>query len=391
MASITRRKLKSGKYSYRAEVLRKVNGEIVFRESQTFSRKIHADQWARNLEVELDKPGGLDLKIKERNNFNDDITFSELVDRYIKVAYPAKPWGRTKTDTLRLLQTSKFGQLKASAIGARDIIDHCRNWGASPATVNQHYIYIRGVFSIAREVLGCNVNYEEVERAQKAMSKLGIIAKSGSRERRPTINEMTQIIATAYQRRKKWEELDKQRGHDRTDLILLDKALLFAMFSSRRQEEICRITRTDTDYERQRVLIKGMKHPSKKSTNDVWCYVPNEAWKIMLSMPEKEGDDRWFPYYSRTLGDRFRQIQKELGMWDLEDKENNLRFHDLRHECISWLFEKDGWNGERWDIARVASVSGHQSWNMLQRYTQMERLEPYNKWQDWEWYEKVLD
>ncbi|MBN9403835.1 MAG: tyrosine-type recombinase/integrase [Burkholderiales bacterium] len=42
--------------------------------------------------------------------------------------------------------------------------------------------------------------------------------------------------------------------------------------------------------------------------------------------------------------------------------------HDLRHECISWLFER-GWN-----IPHVATVSGHRSWASLKRYTQIRQV-----------------
>lgn len=242
------------------------------------------------------------------------------------------------------------------------------------------------MFSVARELLRCDVQYSEVDVAQRAISKLGIIAKSGERDRRPTIEEMTRIVGHCWKKRQKQ---NTTRMGDRGDLIAMDKVLVFAMFSGRRQEEICRITRTDTDYERQRVLVREMKHPSKKQTNDVWCYVPDEAWRVMLSMPVTPGDDRWFPYYSRSLGHRFRTIQQELGLWDADDLDSNLRFHDLRHECASWLFERDGWNGERWDLPRVASVTGHQNWNSLKRYTQIENSLPNNKWLGWEWVEKV--
>jgi integrase len=44
---------------------------------------------------------------------------------------------------------------------------------------------------------------------------------------------------------------------------------------------------------------------------------------------------------------------------------DDLVFHDLRHEAISRLFEA----GYR--IEQVALVSGHKSWAMLKRYTQL--------------------
>lgn len=389
MATITERTSKDGTVSYRTEVRIAKKGATVYRETRSFAKRKLAEQWAAKLEAEMAEPGKLEEVISGKSK-NNTLTLSELIDRYVSIVYPLKPWGRSKTATLLQIQKSDIGQKVATRITAKDIIHHCRNWGAGPATVNQHYIYIRGVFGVARELLGCDVSFEEVEIAQRTMSKVGIVSKSDSRERRPEIEELDRVVSRAYRQRKKWEALANTRGLNRDDLIPMDKVILFAMFSGRRQAEICSISRKDTDYERHRVLIRQMKHPTKKDKNDVWCYVPDEAWAILMTMPKKDGDDRWFPYFSRTLGDRLRQLLKDTGQWNADDAENNLRFHDLRHECISWLFERDGWQGERWDIARVASVSGHQSWNMLQRYTRMDRLEPYNKWAEWEWLTKVL-
>ncbi|HSH29130.1 MAG TPA: tyrosine-type recombinase/integrase [Thiohalobacter sp.] len=45
---------------------------------------------------------------------------------------------------------------------------------------------------------------------------------------------------------------------------------------------------------------------------------------------------------------------------------SDLRFHDLRHEATSRLFEK-GFN-----IMEVASITGHQYLKMLKRYTHMD-------------------
>ncbi len=46
-------------------------------------------------------------------------------------------------------------------------------------------------------------------------------------------------------------------------------------------------------------------------------------------------------------------------------KVKGMRWHDLRHEAVSRLFERG------WSVAEVASVSGHKTWSQLQRYTQL--------------------
>ncbi|MCX4029042.1 tyrosine-type recombinase/integrase [Spartinivicinus sp. SM1973] len=65
-----------------------------------------------------------------------------------------------------------------------------------------------------------------------------------------------------------------------------------------------------------------------------------------------------FPYNSKSVGAAFTRVVRSLGIHD-------LRFHDLRHEAASRLFEQG------YDIQEVALVTGHKDWNMLRRYTQI--------------------
>ena len=386
MASIVARTNKDGSISYRAEIRIKRAGKIVWRESNTFARKKLAEVWAARRELGLSEPGAVDRAIAGRDDVQ--LTVSGLIDKYFAEVFPLKPWGRSKTDTLRQIQRADFGGLVASTVRASDIIAHCREWNArsSASTTMQHYIYIRGVFGVATELLGCDVDYSQVDVAQRTMSKLGIISKAGARDLRPTVEQMTRVVSLAHSRRMNWA----RSNNHRKDLIPMDKIIVFAMFSSRRQGEFSRMLRSNTDYERKRVLIPDMKHPTKKVGNNVWVSIPDEAWQVMLTMPvNDEKPDHWFPYFHKTLGDRFRQLWKEAGNYIPDG--DNVRFHDLRHECPSWLFERDGLDGQRWDVARVAAVTGHQSWESLKRYTQIENIEPNDKWAGWEWAENVRE
>ncbi|MNT76643.1 hypothetical protein D3C72_2156760 [compost metagenome] len=68
----------------------------------------------------------------------------------------------------------------------------------------------------------------------------------------------------------------------------------FALFSTRRQEEITRIQWADLDEQGQRVLVRDMKNPGQKIGNDVWCHLPPEAWAILQTMPKSLPEI--FPY-----------------------------------------------------------------------------------------------
>lgn len=68
-----------------------------------------------------------------------------------------------------------------------------------------------------------------------------------------------------------------------------------------------------------------------------------------------------FPCNRSSVGAAFIRMCKAPAIED-------LRFHDLRHEGISRLFEAG------YQIQEVAMVFGHKSWGSLRRYTN-QRLE----------------
>lgn len=78
----------------------------------------------------------------------------------------------------------------------------------------------------------------------------------------------------------------------------------------------------------------------------------------MQRQPQIPGEDRIFPFNSKSVGTAFTRARSKLGILD-------LCFHDLRHEATSRLFEQGH------DIPEVAAVTLHSSWNELKRYTQL--------------------
>ncbi|WP_396586425.1 tyrosine-type recombinase/integrase [Bermanella sp. R86510] len=393
MATYRKRAKADGSFSHTAYIRIRKGKDVVYTESRTFSKEALAKSWARKRESELEDPDELAAAIAKKQSGVDakGMLFGQLIDQYIKVVKPLKPWGSTKENVLQMIKRYPISQLPAEALTTKQIVDYVvqRSKESSPQTANQDYMYIRQVLGVAEDLLGVNVDFSAIEKAQRTLSKIGAIAKSKERDRRPGIDELSDIVSLAYRKR--------HSNYFKPGNIMLDKVIVFAMFSGRRASEITRITRSDTDYERQEVLVRDMKHPGQKQGNDVWCYVPDEAWQVMLSMPKAKDDDRWFPYNARSVGDYFQRVKKEAGHHQLfdgkeEDPDNpNLRFHDLRHECTSWLFEKNGLKDERWDVPRVALVTGHQNWNSLKRYANLRHTKPIDRWAEWEWTGKVLD
>ncbi len=91
-------------------------------------------------------------------------------------------------------------------------------------------------------------------------SRLGIAGKSKKRDRRPTLEELNALTG-----------LFKGKHRARPRSAPMHLIVGFALFSTRRQEEITRITWDGLDQAHSRVFIADMKHPGDKAGNDVWC------------------------------------------------------------------------------------------------------------------------
>ena len=198
--------------------------------------------------------------------------------------------------------------------------------GVQAQAVGNDLSHLGAVLSVARPAWGYEVDPLAIPDARKVLRKLGMVSKSKERTRRPTLDELDKMM-------KHFFEMQERRPGS----IHMPKLITFAIFSTRRQEEITRIRWEDLDCTRQAVLVRDMKNPGQKIGNDVWCHLPDEAWAILQSMPK--GKREIFPYNAKSVSASFTRACPLLGIED-------LHFHDLRHEGVSRLFEMD------WDIPR---------------------------------------
>lgn len=373
MASIRKRKRADGSCAYRAEIIIKQQGRIVHRESETFDDEYTAQLWSDKREKELGKESGLARAQAKKS----EVTLAQLIELYIKKVKPIKEWGRTKQAVLDAIKNSDYGSTPVSDIDSGWIIDFCldrKAEGAGKATVNQDYIFMRSVFSVAEDVLRVPVSVAPFDKARPTLSKLDLVGKSEERDRRPGYEEISDIITLAH------NSMTSSYGRSRKSAPI-DKILLFQMFSSRRISETCRIRWADLNKKNKTIIVRDMKDPGRKKGNDVLTLLTDEALAIIESMPKV--DERIFPYNSKSMETRYSKLRDKAGYFTGTD--DDLRLHDLRHECISWLAEKNGLKGENWDIPRLQMVSGHKNWNVLQRYVNLLQSEPTDRWAGWIW------
>jgi integrase len=347
MGTIIGRTRKDGSKSFVAQIVIKKAGAIIHREAQTFDRKPAANAWVVKREAELRSPGGLEPK--------EDPTLSAVIDRYI--AESKNEVLGTKAQVLKAIKNSDLGETKCSDITSRNLVSFARELtkNVEPQTCGNYFSHLSNIFTVARPAWGYPLSRQEFDDAITVIKKLGLIRKGNERNRRPTLEELDRLM----------EHFGRVR-ENRPSSIPMQKIVTFALFSTRRQEEITLLRWDDLDQDR--ILVRDMKHPGDKKGNNVYCELPPEALAIIKSIPR--GEPEIFPYSTDAISAAFTRACKILGIED-------LRFHDLRHEGISRLFEKGR------TIPQVAAVSGHRSWTSLKRYTHIRQST--DKYENWKW------
>jgi integrase len=333
MGTIIERTRKDGTVTFTARVKLTRGGKLLFNLAQTFEKEKLAKAWMAKKEKEIYAP---DFLITQKAKV---VTLAEAIDRYVGQSRTAM--GKTKAQVLEAIKRFEIADKDITDIRSEDLVSFASELGRGgrqPQTVLNYLSHLSAVFSIARSAWGVPVSREVMQDALEACKRLGLTAKSAKRLRRPTLAELTSL----------YDHFKNRRGFP------MHHVMAFAVFSARRQEEITRIRWEDL--ESDRILVRDMKNPGAKIGNDVWCDLPLEARRVIEQM--RPTHPEIFPFNTASISSAFTRACKLLGIED-------LRFHDLRHEGASRLFEMG------WTIPMVATVTGHRSWQSLQRYSHL--------------------
>lgn len=351
MGTILKRKRKDGTIGHTAVIRVKRDGKVIHTETETFDREQAAKAWMKKRETELAVPGAL-TKPK-------DPLLKDVIDQYNKDKL--REHGKTKTQVLRTIQNSELGELRCSEITSQALVRYVQSIDALPQTRGNYISHLASIFSVARPAWGYPLDKQAMDDARVVLDKLGLIGRSKQRTRRPTLEELDKLM-------KYYTVMELKRK----DAIPMTRLILFAIFSTRRQEEITRMVGKDLDKAQLEIIVRDMKNPGEKIGNDVATSLTPEALQLIELQPQTQG--RIWPHNAESVSASFTRACLFLGIED-------LHFHDLRHDGISRLFEMG------WSIPRVACVSGHRSWTSLKRYTHMRQVG--DKFKDWPWLAKI--
>lgn len=311
--------------------------------SRTFPTKAAAQEWARRIEHELDTGLIQDFRTPGQ------LLVRELIDDYRKSVHPVRPFGRSKDSSLAMLERH-LGDFRLEGINPSrlgEFIEKRAAGGAGGTTIGIDLAYLGTVMRWGRAVRRYRVPLQPVQDAREAMKHAGLDTRSEERDRRPTQAEIDALI-------QHWESNPWQQ-------IPMPEIVRFAIATAMRQGEICRLQWADLDENNKTILVRDRKDPRRKMGNTqrvpLLPATGYDAFEIVKRQPRDRGP-RIFPYDSRSVSAAFTRACHKVGIKD-------LRFHDLRHEGASRLFEAG------YSIEQVALVTGHKDWKQLRRYTQL--------------------
>ena len=307
--------------------------------SKSFATKSLASEWARKVESEMD------ASLYRDNRTLNSITFGHLVDCYTKEIGAIRPFAKNKAAVLKTLSAA-LGSVPLSSLDADRLgkyVNQRRDGGASGVTVGIDLTYIGGIMKTASAIWKIPVDRIAVSNARARLAHLGVSTKSRERTRRPTAVEIETLC-------------EHSRAKGSRQRVPMPDIIQFAVATAMRLGEIINIKWADLNEKDRTVVIRNRKHPTEKAGNDQEVPLLGEAWEVVKRQPQKT---EWiFPVTEGTVSTIFPRACHALGIKD-------LKFHDLRHEGVSRLFEQG------YTIEQVALVSGHRDWKMLARYTQI--------------------
>ncbi|PJG82157.1 tyrosine-type recombinase/integrase [Caviibacterium pharyngocola] len=294
--------------------------------SGTFRTKAEAQAWANKIESEIN--AGLYSDIP-------NITFADLIDKYIKEITLHKRGKREETLRLTRLAAMDIGRIKLADLTEDDF----RQWRderlakVKPASVLREWNTISNLMNVAvEEWKYLKVNHLKAVKKPKTPEE---------RTRRYTDDEI--------------ERLTYVSGYDFNHLPLtvqsrVGAAMLFAIETAMRAGEICNATWRDYNPEKRILNIPITKNGYARTVPLSFA-----ALKIInhLALVRTDKDDRIFQINSASLDTTFRKLKERAGLADAD-----LHFHDTRREALSRLSKKV-------EVMTLAKISGHRDIKIL--------------------------
>ena len=289
MATITNR----GPLQWRARIRRK--GYPVT--TKTFETKSDAEKWAREIESEMDR-GAFVSRVEA-----EQYTLTECLDRFIDEYIPRLKHPVYEVRRIRKLQRHPIACRIMASIRSKDIADLRKDLeqeGLKANSIRLYFAILSRLFNYARSDWGMESLQNPIELVTKPKLDRG-------RERRLEEGEEEKLLNSASPK--------------------LRPVILFALATAMRREEIASLEWKNIHLKKRCALLIDTKNTETRTIP-----LSTDALEILQYLPSKNRKENVFEMTGVAITQAMRQACVNAGL-------ENLRFHDLRHEAISRLFE----------------------------------------------------
>ena len=307
--------------------------------SNTFDTKREAKDWSTGMESKANHVSSSGFSPIPKG-----ATVQDLIEKYSETV--KKTSGRTKAATLEMLkrQIGKVQLTNLNALVLRDFIDRRSDDGAGGVTIAADLSYLSAVLKWARHARQLDINDRLALDARASLTHRGLKTRSQERSREPSDEELERLY-------KLWDSNPRQKS----PMSLICR---FALATGMRQSEICGLQIEDIDRRNKTAIIRDRKDPKNKQGNDQKVPLLADAWTILEPLIENRESGFAFPYQADSVSAAFTR-----GCQNLLPPIVDLHFHDLRHHATASFFRMG------LSIPQVALLTGHKTWTMLRRYT----------------------
>ena len=289
-------------------------------QNKMFRSKREAETWAASVESQMLRGAWLDMAEA------DSTTLADALDRYAKEVSSLKKSGKIELYRIGTLKTDKIARLHLSKIRGADLADYRdRRFaaGLSESSVRLELAILSNLFTVAMK----EWRMEGLRNPVLAVRKP---APGKARDRRVSPGEEKRLLAECAPS--------------------LRSIILFALETGMRKGEIQKLLWKDVDLGKCTAKLFDTKNGEDRTIP-----LSTRAIAVLKALP-RNINGKVFP--GADISHTFSSACARSGIED-------LRFHDLRHEATSRLFEK-GFNP-----MEVSAITGHKTLQMLKRYTHL--------------------
>ncbi len=296
---------------------------------KSFDTKQEAEKWARDLEAQVDRFGAApDTKVLEST------TLGELLLRYQREVSPTKRGSAQEIQRIDVLRRHELAYRTMIGLSQQDIASFRdeRLRSVAPSTAVRELAILSHVIEVAIRDWGLPLSRNVVKLVRRPIIR-------NERSRRLTGDEEQRLLD----------------GCDAGQIPFLKTLVILAIETGMRRGEILGLKWSDISHNRRVLTLLLTKNGSGREVP-----LSQRAFNALTTWRDaaNPNEQRVFPMAPGTLEQAWRRLLARSNV-------KALRFHDLRHEGVSRLFER-GLN-----MIEVSCISGHKELRMLKRYTHL--------------------